>query len=164
MIWEFYIGLSIIMAKAQKYEDVYNRLVEFFSHYSPSLDRVAIMATINSLVKSAFPSLIFVGFYIIREVEGELRLEVLACARIYMGKGVCGTSAMERRLLRVPDVTEFEGYIACDSETKSELVIPVFKGDDVIAVLDVDAVEVNYFDETDEIWLAKILEFLRNSN
>ncbi|OMJ95540.1 hypothetical protein SteCoe_1144 [Stentor coeruleus] len=159
------------MAKDQKYEDVYNRLAEFFSHYSPSLDRIAIMATINSLVKSAFPSIIFVGFYIVREVEGDLRLEVgpyqgpvLACARIYMGKGVCGTSAMERRVVMVPDVTKFEGYIACDSETKSELVIPVFKGDDVMAVLDVDAVEVNYFDEVDKIWLGKILEFLRISN
>ena len=84
----------------------------------------------------------------------------LACVHIGYGKGVCGTAWKERRTVVVPDVEEFPCHIACSSESRSEIVVPVFRGNDVIAVLDIDSRDLNTFDEVDAHWLEEIVKSL----
>jgi len=84
----------------------------------------------------------------------------VACTRIRKGKGVCGTSWEKAQTMIVPDVEKFPGHIACSSLSKSEIVVPVIRNDQVIAVLDVDSEELDYFDETDKIYLEKIVELI----
>ena len=82
----------------------------------------------------------------------------MACTRIGFGKGVCGTSWKERRTIVVEDVEQFPGHIACSSESKSEIVVPLFKGDEVIGVLDIDSERLATFDAIDKEWLEQIAE------
>ena len=120
-------------------------------------DLVANLANITAALKEQFRWL-WVGFYIVK--SGELVLGPfqgpVACTRIKMGRGVCGTSWAEAKTLVVPDVEKFPGHIACSSLSKSEIVVPVFKANEVIAILDVDSELLNHFDETD----AKYLEMI----
>ena len=80
----------------------------------------------------------------------------LACVHIGYGKGVCGTAWKERRTVVVPDVEQFPGHIACSSESRSEIVVPVFKGEEVVAVLDIDSRELATFDDTDRRYLEQV--------
>ena len=102
------------------------------------------------------------GYYIMR--EGELVLGPFcgkpACSRLKLGKGVCGTAAETRTPQVVPDVHQFPGHVACDSESKSEIVIPIIKEDRVIGVLDIDSPEKYTFDDEDRIYLEKFVEKL----
>lgn len=102
------------------------------------------------------------GYYIMR--EGELVLGPFcgkpACTRIKPGKGVCGTAAETQKPQVVPDVHKFPGHIACDSESRSEIVIPIIKEDKVIGVLDIDSPMENTFDDEDRIYLEKFVEKL----
>ena len=82
----------------------------------------------------------------------------LACMHIGYGKGVCGTAWKERRTVVVPDVEQFPGHIACSSESRSEIVVPMFRKGEVIAVLDIDSRKLNTFDDTDARWLEQIVE------
>jgi len=104
----------------------------------------------------------WVGFYLLR--NGELVLGPFqglpACTRIALGKGVCGTAALERRTLVVADVDAFPGHIACDSASKSEIVIPLIKDGRVLGVLDVDSPFPNRFSHDDRVGLEKIAERL----
>lgn len=84
----------------------------------------------------------------------------IACVHIGYGRGVCGTAWKERRTVVVPDVEEFPGHIACSSESRSEIVVPVFRDNDVIAVLDIDSRELATFDEVDARWLEEIVRCL----
>lgn len=125
-------------------------------------DRVANMANIAALLWDFLPDLNWAGFY--RVVDGELVLGPFmgrpACIRIPLGKGVCGTAAVDGATQLVSDVHAFPGHIACDSVTKSELVVPVLRDGDVVAVIDLDSPSKARFDEEDrqglEI-LAKII-------
>jgi L-methionine (R)-S-oxide reductase len=84
----------------------------------------------------------------------------VACTRIRKGKGVCGTSWEKAQTIIVPDVEKFPGHIACSSLSRSEIVVPVTRDNEVIAVLDVDSDQLNQFDEIDRIYLEKIVEFI----
>ena len=84
----------------------------------------------------------------------------VACVRIKIGKGVCGTAAKERRTIIVPDVDRFPGHIACDPESKSEIVVPLIHGGDLFGVLDVDSDKLNSFDDIDRFHLEKIAEMI----
>jgi GAF domain-containing protein len=77
-----------------------------------------------------------------------------------LGKGVCGTSWAEAKTLIVPDVEKFPGHIACSSLSKSEIVVPVIRNNKVVAVLDVDSIDLNTFDTTDEQYLEEIISFI----
>ena len=88
----------------------------------------------------------------------------LACVHIGYGKGVCGTAWKERRTVVVPDVEQFPGHIACSSESRSEIVVPVFQDEEVIAVLDIDSRDLNTFDEVDARWLERIAARLVTTN
>jgi GAF domain-containing protein len=104
-------------------------------------DPVANAANVSSLIYHTLPDVNWAGFYWMK--GGELVLGPFqgrpACVRIGLGKGVCGTAAAERRTIVVPDVHRFPGHIACDSASRSEIVVPVVRGGEVLGVLDVDS-------------------------
>jgi L-methionine (R)-S-oxide reductase len=116
-------------------------------------DPVANMANCAALIFYSVPRLNWAGFYLLK--DGELVLGPFqgrpACIRIAIGSGVCGRVAETHTALRVPDVTNFQGHIACDSASKSEIVVPILTGDSrLIGVLDVDSPELDRFDAEDE--------------
>jgi GAF domain-containing protein len=122
-------------------------------------DPVANMANCAALIYHSVPRLNWAGFYLLK--GGELVLGPFqgqpACIRIALGSGVCGTAAETHNTLRVPDVTKFKGHIACDSASRSEIVVPMLTDDShLIGVLDVDSPELDRFDVDDEAGL-KIL-------
>lgn len=127
-------------------------------HYE--LDAIGKMATIASVLHQSFPEWPFVGFYRVippaKLVIGPYQGPVLACGSIDFGKGVCGMAATTRLPVIVPDVTQFPCYIACDAQTRSEIVIPVLESGALRAVLDVDSAEINTFDDEDADWLRRI--------
>jgi len=124
-------------------------------------DLIANIANVSAALKMSFPSFSWVGFYL--KKGNELILGPFqgkpACVRIAVGKGVCGTAAERKSTVIVPDVTRFPGHIACDSDSRSEIVVPMMKGD-LLGVLDIDSVKVNNFDETDKMYLEKLLHIL----
>jgi GAF domain-containing protein len=124
-------------------------------------DPIAIMATMSCVLHQGFGHL-WAGFY--RVVEPGVLLRVgpyqgtIGCLDIAFGRGVCGTAAAERRTVIVPDVDEFPGHIACDSKSRSEIVVPVADArGDLIAVLDVDSERLAAFDEVDARWLERLV-------
>ena len=124
-------------------------------------DEIAIMANVAALIHETF-HFWWTGFY--RVMGQELVLGPfqgpIACTRIAYGRGVCGTAWQERHSIVVPDVEQFKGHIACSSASKSEIVVPVWKNDEIVAVLDIDSEKLATFDETDRIWLEKIVACL----
>jgi L-methionine (R)-S-oxide reductase len=125
------------------------------------LDDVGKMATIVTVLKMALPSFFFVGFYRATPrrvlLIGPYQGEVLACGTIPYERGVCGACAAGLRTIVVPDVSRFPGYIACDGLTRSEIVVPVMRDGELLAVLDVDGVGVGDFDETDRRYLERLV-------
>jgi GAF domain-containing protein len=123
-------------------------------------DIIANMANVSACLKDTF-NFWWVGFY--RVINVELVLGPfqgpLACTRIRKGKGVCGTAWQEAKTQIVPDVDAFPGHIACSSLTKSEIVVPIFKGNDVVAVLDIDSERLANFDETDKSFLEELVTY-----
>ena len=126
-----------------------------------SVDIIANMANMAAMLHETF-GFWWTGFY--RVIGNELILGPfqgpLACTRIAYGRGVCGTAWKERHTLVVPDVEQFPGHIACSSASRSEIVVPVFQNDEVIAVLDIDSDRLATFDETDSAYLEKAVKFL----
>ena len=123
-------------------------------------DLVANLANITAALREALPRASWVGFYVRRGDElvlGPFQGKV-ACVRIAIGKGVCGTAAAERRTIVVPDVHAFPGHIACDVGSRSEIVVPVLRRGEVVAVLDLDSYELAAFDERDAELLGAVAE------
>jgi GAF domain-containing protein len=124
---------------------------------------IANMASVSCLLNLAFEDYFWVGFYIVDpEKENELVIGpyqgTLGCLRISFDRGVCGAAAKTGKTQIVEDVNAFPDHIACDSQTNSEIVVPVFnKKGELIAVLDVDSTKLSTFDETDKLWLEKII-------
>ena len=115
-------------------------------------DPVANMANLAALIAQLVPELNWAGFY--RLIEGELVLGPFsgkpACIRIPIGQGVCGAAAAQRATQRVADVHAFPGHIACDADSRSELVVPVLRGGEVVAVIDLDSPRPGRFDAEDQ--------------
>ena len=124
-------------------------------------DVTARMADISALISKKM-KFFWTGFY--RVVGSELVLGPFqgdaACLRIGYGKGVCGTAWKQARTIVVPDVEEFPGHIACSSLSRSEIVVPVYSGADIVAVLDIDSDEYSTFDQTDAVWLELIAQLV----
>jgi len=122
------------------------------------------MATTASMLASAFPDFLWTGFYVVdpdkpRELVVGPYQGTLGCLRIAFGRGVCGTAAAEARTVVVEDVETFEGHIACDSRSRSEIVVPVLdRAGALIAVLDIDSARVAGFDATDAHALEDIVK------
>lgn len=146
----------------QDYEMVIKQLLALIEDES---DQIANLSNASALLNQFLDDINWVGFYLAK--EGELVLGPFqglpACVRIPFGKGVCGTSASERKLMRVEDVHVFPGHIACDAASRSEIVIPLIKNDNLIGVLDIDSPSVGRFTELDETMLVKFSEVLITS-
>lgn len=124
-------------------------------------DLIANLANISAALKEQFDWL-WVGFYLVKSdqlVLGPFQGPV-ACTRIQKGKGVCGTSWANNEVLIVPDVDAFPGHIACSSASKSEIVLPLISGGQVVGVLDVDSTELAHFDEVDAKYLQEIISLI----
>jgi GAF domain-containing protein len=124
-------------------------------------NQIANLANIAAALKEQF-NFFWVGFYLIEDEQLVLApfQGPVACTRIQYGRGVCGTSWKENKTIIVPNVDEFPGHIACSSLSKSEIVIPVYKGNSIIGILDVDSSELNDFDAVDEQYLTEIVALL----
>ena len=152
---------DLIIGKGSKQEQYESLLPQIQGLVKGEKDLIANLANVAAALKEQFGWL-WVGFYLVKENElvlGPFQGPV-ACTRIQKGKGVCGTSWAEGRALIVPDVEKFPGHIACSSLSKSEIVLPLFQRQEVRGVLDVDSVELNTFDETDERYLGNIMRWL----
>jgi len=120
------------------------------------------LSNFTAALKQTFDKISWVGFYLFdgnKLYLGPFQGKV-ACTQIEPGKGVCGTSAFSRMTIIVPDVNKFPGHIMCDSDSKSEIVIPLIKSDKLLGVLDIDSASLNTFDETDKKYLEYICNFL----
>ena len=146
---------------ANKEEKYQHFLPDWELLISGETDETSILANTSAALREAF-EFFWVGFYMVK--NGELVLGPfqgsVACYRIRKGRGVCGTAWAEARTQVVPDVEQFPGHIACRSLSKSEIVVPIFQGDEVIGVLDIDSDQLATFDETDRIYLEKMMETL----
>ena len=144
------------MTKQERYEEVLPQVVAMIEGET---NRVSVMANVAAALYEAFQWW-WTGFY---TVEGD-RLELgpfqgpVACYRIKRGRGVCGTAWERDDTVIVPDVEQFPGHIACSSLSRSEIVVPVHdSAGEVVAVLDIDSKELSTFDETDKIYLEKLV-------
>ena len=144
--------------KAEKYALLYKQVAALVEGEK---DEIANMANIAAMIHSTF-GFWWTGFY--RVVGEQLVLGPfqgpVACTRIPYGKGVCGTAWKRKESIVVPDVEEFPGHIACSSLSRSEIVVPIFKEDEVYAVLDIDSKDLGTFDETDRVQLERIVHLL----
>ena len=127
-------------------------------------DLVANLANVAAAIKQTF-GFFWVGFYLVKDDELVLGpfQGPIACTRIALGKGVCGTSWEKGETIVVDDVDDFPGHIACSSLSKSEIVVPVIKNGNVVAVLDIDSDTLSTFDETDAHYLNNLCEWLSSS-
>ena len=143
-----------IINKEEKYQHF---LPDWQLLISGETDETAVLANTSAALREAF-GFFWIGFYLVK--NGELVLGPfqgdVACYRIRKGRGVCGTAWAEAQTQVVPDVEQFPGHIACSSLSKSEIVVPIFQGDEVIGVLDIDSDQLATFDETDRHWLEAI--------
>ena len=146
------------MNKTEQYE---NLLQQVQSVMDENADVIANMANMAAMLHETF-GFWWTGFY--RVIGNELVLGPfqgpLACTRIAYGRGVCGTAWKERRTVVVPDVEQFPGHIACSAASRSEIVVPVVRDGEVIAVLDIDSVHLDTFDHTDAEFLNRMVEML----
>jgi GAF domain-containing protein len=141
-------------SKEKKYQAL---LPQLHALVAGETDGIANMANIAAALKTAF-GFWWVGFYIVRGNElvlGPFQGPV-ACTRIAFGRGVCGAAWQRRQTIVVPDVALFPGHIACSSQSQSEIVVPLFRDNEVIGVLDIDSEQLNTFDAVDAHYLEKI--------
>lgn len=146
------------ITKKEKYESL---LPQIKALVEGEKDFIANVSNIMGALKYGM-NFFWVGIYFVKQNElilGPFQGPV-ACTRIAFSKGVCGTAWKEKKTILVEDVEKFPGHIACSSESKSEIVVPIFKGKDVFAILDVDSDKLNDFDETDEKYLQEIAELI----
>ena len=146
------------MTKEEKYTSILPQAAALLEGED---DNIANMANLSALLHQAF-GFWWTGFY--RVVGKELVLGPfqgpLACTHIPFGRGVCGTAWKNGETVIVPDVEEFPGHIACSSESRSEIVVPVRNDNGIVAVLDIDSRELGCFDDSDRKYLEKIVENL----
>jgi GAF domain-containing protein len=124
-------------------------------------DPIANAANLSALIHEMLPDLNWAGFYFLQTADelvlGPFQGKV-ACVRIAVGKGVCGTSVAERKTMRVADVHEFPGHIACDAASRSELVVPLIRDGQAFGVLDLDSPLPGRFDVDDQVGLERLAE------
>lgn len=148
---------NLVINQGSKEEQYQTLLPQIKSLTGAETDVVANLANIAAALKQTF-GFFWVGFYRVKEdtlVLGPFQ-GPLACTRIRFGKGICGTAWKEAKTLVVPDVDVFPGHIACSSDSKSEIVVPVIKDEKVVAVLDIDSDSLNSFDKVDACYLEKL--------
>ncbi|TDJ53208.1 MAG: GAF domain-containing protein [Ignavibacteria bacterium] len=149
-----------IISLEEKYKLLIKQLKELLN---PNDHELSNLSNLTSALKQTFNKISWVGFYIYDKEKlylGPFQGKV-ACTTIEIDKGVCGTAAAKRETIVVADVEKFSGHIACDSDSKSEIVLPIINKDgELFGVLDLDSSEYNSFNETDKIYLEEICKFL----
>lgn len=148
------LHLAVTDNKQEKYESLIPQIEALIAGEE---DLVANLANISAALRYGM-GFFWVGFYLVKYeqlVLGPFQGPI-ACTRIHRGKGVCGAAWEQARTIIVPNVDEFPGHIACSSDSKSEIVVPLMKGEKVIGVLDVDSDVLNTFDETDRLYLERL--------
>ena len=147
------------MKKVDRYKKI---LIKFDSVIFGKLElsSQAKMSLLSALLYMEFSHWTFCGFYLTKNPDlleiGPYQGDLLPCTHIRIGVGVCGTSLKKKKTIIVNDVREYENYISCDSETLSEIVIPIFRDDEIIAVLDIDSPILKDFDQIDKSYLEKL--------
>ena len=150
------LALDTTLTKAEQYRQLLPQ-IEALTIGEPDL--TANLANTAAALRQAF-NFFWVGFYLVKGEELVLGpfQGPIACTRIRHGKGVCGASWAQAQTLLVPDVEAFPGHIACSSESKSEIVVPILKNGQVVAVLDVDSDQLNDFDQADQAALEQLMQ------
>ena len=150
--------MSIAVMRSQRYDDVLPQLKGLVQGES---NLVANLANVAAALRQTF-GFFWVGFYVVQGDElvlGPFQGDI-ACTRIQKGKGVCGTAWAQRASQLVPDVDAFPGHIACSSASRSEIVVPILKNGDVVAVLDIDSDQLDDFTQVDVDCVTLLCEFL----
>ena len=153
---------DLLIVKGTKEERYQSLLPQVRGLLDGETDLIANLANICGALKEQF-NWLWIGFYLVKKEElvlGPFQGPV-ACTRIKKGKGVCGTAWAQQKVLIVPDVEKFPGHIACSSLSRSEIVLPLFDHHkEVMGVLDIDSIELDEFDSTDQHFLQQILELI----
>ena len=153
---------DLIVATGSKAEQYQSLIPQLKALIADEPDLVANLANIAAALREQF-GWFWTGFYIVRGNElvvGPFQGPV-ACTRIRKGRGVCGASWEKAQTIIVPDVEKFPGHIACSSLSRSEIVVPVIRNNEVVGVLDADSEAYNQFDTTDQQYLEKIVELIQ---
>ncbi|HSY96607.1 MAG TPA: GAF domain-containing protein [Steroidobacteraceae bacterium] len=154
---------SAAVAKADAYRELLGQLAALFAG---ERDGIANAANMSALLFAALPNVNWTGFYFLREHElvlGPFQGKV-ACVRIPLGRGVCGTAAERRETVIVADVNAFPGHIACDAASRSEIVVPLIQHGQLKGVLDLDSAELARFDAQDREGLNAAADLLLQSS
>ena len=147
------------LAEEEKYRLLVSQLKSLLSKED---NLISNLSNLTAAIKDTFEKVSWVGFYLFDGQKlylGPFQGKV-ACTNIAIGKGVCGTSAAKKETIIVPDVDKFPGHIACDSNSKSEIVVPLFHKNQLLGVLDLDSHDYNSFSKTDKEYLEEICKFL----
>ena len=153
---------DLIIATGSKAEQYQSLIPQLKALIADEPDLVANLANIAAALREQF-GWFWTGFYIVKGNElvvGPFQGPV-ACTRIRKGRGVCGASWEKAQTIIVPDVEKFPGHIACSSLSRSEIVVPVIRNNEVVGVLDADSEAYNQFDTTDQQYLEKIVELIQ---
>jgi L-methionine (R)-S-oxide reductase len=150
--------ISSSLNKADRYKTL---LPQIEALVAGEPDVVANLSNIAAALRQSM-NFFWVGFYIVKNNELVLGpfQGPIACTRIAFGRGVCGACWKEKKVMLVPNVDEFPGHIACSSDSKSEIVLPAFKNNEVALVLDVDSDKLNDFDKIDELYLGQVMRLI----
>jgi len=156
-----FMAEDLTILKGSNEEEYQSLLPQIKGLLTGETDLVANMANVAAALKEQF-QWFWVGFYVVKNSELVLApfQGPVACTRIQKGRGVCGTTWARAETLIVPDVEKFPGHIACSSLSKSEIVVPVKRNGEVVAVLDVDSKAYNFFDDTDKRYLEEIVALI----
>jgi L-methionine (R)-S-oxide reductase len=159
------MSANMIIEKNATLEDVYPLLIkQIKSLLSKSDNEITNLANLCAALKQSFDKISWVGFYLFDGKKlflGPFQGKV-ACTEINIGSGVCGIAAEKKETIIVPDVNKFPGHIACDVDSKSEIVIPILKNGQLFGVLDLDSTDYNSFDSRDKKYLEEIINYLSN--
>ena len=150
------------MDRESRYKNILKTAQYTLDNYQ--MDEIGKMAILATILKMEFSEWVFCGFYRVIESNlleiGPYQGNIIACSHIAFDRGVCGASASKKKTIIVDDVSTFPGYISCDEKTVSEIVVPVIKNDDLIAVLDIDGEQVGQFNRIDQLFLEKLVSYI----
>ena len=153
---------NLVIDKNLSLEEQYKNVISQVEYLLDGNDHlITNLANLSAVLRQSFDKISWAGFYLydgkklyLGPFQGKI-----ACTQIELGKGVCGISALKRETIIVPDVDKFPGHIVCDSDSKSEIVVPIIKDGNLFGVLDLDSSLLNSFNETDKIYLEKLCKF-----
>lgn len=150
--------------KTSRYKNVLKNAAPVLSSDGMVLSDIGKMSILAGLLKLEFKEWVFCGFYRVVEPDkleiGPYQGHVFACCNITFGKGLCGQAALNKKIIITDNVADYPGYIACDRETVSEIVVPVFKGNKLKAVLDIDSAQRADFNRVDKKYLLKLTKMI----